>query len=114
MNASDGYLHATELPHTFFTLFLLFEQFFLTGHVAAVALRKNVLTHCLDRFARYDLTAYRRLYGISNSWRGMTSLSFSASTRPRACALSRCMIMESASQTSPFKSMSSFTMSLFS
>ena len=57
------YLHATELPHTFFTLFLLFEQFFLTGHVAAVALRKNIFTHRLDRFARYDLTAYRRLYG---------------------------------------------------
>ena len=54
---------AAELAHLLFALFLLFQQFFLAGDVAAVALGQHILAHGLDRLAGDDLAADGRLNG---------------------------------------------------
>ena len=38
-------IHLTELAHFLLTRFLLFQQLFLTGCIAAVTFRRHVLTH---------------------------------------------------------------------
>ena len=54
---------AAELAHLLFALFLLFQQLFLAGDVAAVALGQHILAHGLDRLAGDDLAADGRLNG---------------------------------------------------
>ena len=55
------HFNRTELTHTLFTFFLLFEELFLSGDIAALALGKYVLAHSLDGFTGDDLAAYARL-----------------------------------------------------
>ena len=52
-----------ELAHLLFAFLLLFEQLFLSGDVAAVALGENVLAHRLYGLACDDLAADGRLNG---------------------------------------------------
>ena len=54
--------YRAQLPHSLFTLFLLLQQLFLTGNIAAVALGKHVFPHGLNGFSGNDLAADRRLY----------------------------------------------------
>lgn len=49
---------ATYLAHTFFTLFLFFEQFALSRDIAAVTFRRYVLADGFYRFAGYDFRPY--------------------------------------------------------
>ena len=78
------HLHGAERAHFLFALLLLFQQLFLSADIAAVALGENVLAHGLDGLARDDAPADGRLNGISKSWRGILSLSFSHSFLARA------------------------------
>src|SRR5262245_27947557 len=55
-------LDLTELLHALLALFLLLQQLALAGYVAAVALRRDVLAQRLDRRARDDVRADRRLH----------------------------------------------------
>ena len=57
------HLYLPHLTHTFLTGLLFFEQFALTRYVAAVALRRHILTHGLHRLAGDDLGADGGLYG---------------------------------------------------
>src|SRR6185437_15308343 len=50
-------LHLSELLHAFLAFFLLLEQLALAADVPAVALGQHVLTQCLDRGARNNMTA---------------------------------------------------------
>ena len=50
-------LHRAELAHPLFAFLLFFQQLFLSGDVAAVALGKDVLAECLARFAGDDFAA---------------------------------------------------------
>ena len=63
VNASLGQGDAAQLAHLLFALFLLFQQLFLAGDVAAVALGQHVLAHGLDRLTGDDLAADGRLNG---------------------------------------------------
>ena len=63
MNASLGRETLPSWRIFFFALFLLFQQFFLAGDVAAVALGQHILAHGLDRLAGDDLAADGRLNG---------------------------------------------------
>ena len=54
-------LYRAEAAHLFLAFLLLFEQLFLSGDVAAVALGEDILAHRLDGLARDDLSADRRL-----------------------------------------------------
>src|SRR5467141_2985012 len=58
-----GYFHRAYLFHALLPRFLLFQQFSLAAHVAAVALREHVLAQRLDGLARDDVRADRRLHG---------------------------------------------------
>src|SRR6185436_16295660 len=55
------YLHRAQLLHALLALFLLLEELALARHVAAVALREDVLAQCLHRRARDHLAADRGL-----------------------------------------------------
>ena len=57
------HFNRAEVTHSLFALFLLFQQFLLTGNIAAVALGKHVLTQSLDGFTGDDLAADCRLNG---------------------------------------------------
>src|SRR5438046_1652377 len=52
---------AADRLHSFLARFLFLEQLFLARHIAAVAFCQHVFTESLDRFARDDLRADRRL-----------------------------------------------------
>src|ERR1041385_5697153 len=54
-------LHRAHLLHPLLSLFLLLEQLALAGHVAAVALRRDVLAQRADRFPGDHLRADRGL-----------------------------------------------------
>src|SRR5438874_440834 len=54
-------LHLSDAFHPLLSFLLLFEEFPLSGDVAAVAFREDVLAHRLHRFARDDSAADRRL-----------------------------------------------------
>src|SRR5256885_5659038 len=56
-------LDRADALHAPLALFLLFEQFALTGYVTAITLRKHVLAHRGDRLAGDDLPADRGLDG---------------------------------------------------
>ena len=55
--------YSADLAHAFFTLFLFFEEFFLAGDIAAIALGEHVLSDRFHRLAGNDLPADRRLNG---------------------------------------------------
>src|SRR5260221_14468414 len=57
------YLDLAELAHAFAPFLLLLEQFALSRDVAAIAFGKDVLAERLDRLARDDAAADRRLDG---------------------------------------------------
>ncbi len=57
------HLYLPYLTHTFLTGLLLFKEFAFTRYVAAVALRRHILTHGLHRLAGDDLGADGSLYG---------------------------------------------------
>src|SRR5260221_2879505 len=57
------YLDLAELAHAFAPFLLLLEQFALSRDVAAIAFGKDVLAEGLDRLARDDAAADRRLNG---------------------------------------------------
>src|SRR5690349_2569556 len=50
-------LDRTAALHPTFALFLLFEEFALPGHVAAVTLGQHIFPHCRNRPAGDDLAA---------------------------------------------------------
>src|SRR5690349_16515419 len=54
-------LDLAELAHPLLALLLLVEELPFAGHVAAVAFGEDVLAQGLDRFARDDAAADRRL-----------------------------------------------------
>ena len=56
-------MHRAEVSHLLLALFLLFQQLFLSGNVAAVALGKHVLAHGLYRLPGDDPSADGGLYG---------------------------------------------------
>jgi hypothetical protein len=56
-----GDVDLAELAHPLFAFFLLFEQLSFARHVAAVAFSEDVLAQRLDRLARDDAAADRRL-----------------------------------------------------
>src|ERR1039457_3448517 len=58
-----GKFHVSHILHALLALFLLLQQFALTGDVTAVTLGQDVLTHGLDRFAGNNLVADGRLDG---------------------------------------------------
>jgi hypothetical protein len=55
---------------------LFFEQFALSGNVAAVAFGDDVFAHCFDGFAGDDLLPMAAWMATSNIWRGMSSFIF--------------------------------------
>ena len=61
MKASCGTSTEPSWRIRLFALLLLFQQLLLSGDVAAVALGKDVLAQCLDRFAGDDFAADGRL-----------------------------------------------------
>src|SRR5690606_40670740 len=54
-----GNFYVAHLLHALFAGFLLFEEFFLAGHIAAVALGDHILAQCLDRGAGDHMAANR-------------------------------------------------------
>src|SRR5918993_1841205 len=56
------YLHAPDLLHAAFALFLLFEELALAGDVPTVALRRHVLAVGAHRLAGNDPLPHRRLH----------------------------------------------------
>lgn len=56
-----GHLDTADGLHALLALFLLFQQFFLPGDVAAVAFGDDILSVGLDRLSGYDLLSYGRL-----------------------------------------------------
>ena len=56
-------LDVADLTHAFLTGFLFLQQLALTGDVAAVALRRHVLTHLTHRLTGDDLRTNGRLDG---------------------------------------------------
>ena len=56
------YLDISNLPHALFALFLFLKELLLTRDVTAIALGKDILSHCLDRLPCNHLAADCRLY----------------------------------------------------
>ena len=78
-----GDLDGAQIPHLLFSLFLLLQQLFLSGDIAAVALGQDILSHGFYGFPGDDAPADGRLDGTSKSWRGILSFSFSHRRRAR-------------------------------
>jgi hypothetical protein len=60
-----GDFYLAELAHFLFALFLFVEELSLAGDVATVTLGRHVFAQRLDRLARNDAAADRRLDGLA-------------------------------------------------
>src|SRR5881398_2404151 len=104
-------LDRSHLLHALLSFFLLLEQLALARHVAPIALGGDVLRNGRTVSRAITLVPIAAWITTSNSWRGISSFSFSAIFLPHSYALSRWMMTENASTASPLSSMSSLTRS---
>ncbi len=77
-------LHVSDLAHTLLAFLQLLEKLLLTGDIAAVALREDILSHGSHRLTANDLATHSGLDRNLEYMLRISSFSFSHIFLPRS------------------------------